>query len=191
MLEKDIQIKIKIKDFQKMEKHLMSKGAVFLGGWKEKTIRFDTYDKKLEKNDIFLRIKTGNENVVTLKEPNNNDRKKFFESNNRMFQIDDVENFCYIMEQVGFSKKYVMEKYRLSWCFKNIEFYIDELPFGIFLELKGEKEEINKMIKFLKIKQEELIKDTYWEIYAKQEKDQSKIDNIVFGKKHIFKIAII
>lgn len=191
MLEKDIQVKIKINDFNKMKNYLMSKGAVFLGGWKEKTIRFDTQDKKLEKNDIYLRIKTGNENVVTLKEPNNNDRKKFFESNNRMFQIDDIDSYCYIMEQIGFSKKYIMEKYRLSWCYKKIEFYIDELPFGIYLELKGEKEEINKMIKILKINQEVLIKDTYWEIYAKLEKNQIKRDNIVFGKEHIFKIATI
>ena len=191
MLEKDRQIKIKVNDFQKMKRFLMSKGAVFLGGWKEKTIRFDTYDKILEKKDTYLRVKTGNENVVTLKEPDNNNRKKFFESNNRMFQIDDIDRFCYIIKQVGFSKEYIMEKYRLAWSYKNIEFYIDELPFGIFIELKGEKEDINKMIKFLRVSQEELIKDTYWEIYAKLEKDQIKRENIIFDKKHIFKIATI
>ncbi|MBB1553148.1 MAG: CYTH domain-containing protein [Clostridiales bacterium] len=191
MLEKDIQIKIKVNNFQKMKKFLMSKGAIFLGGWKEKTIRFDTNDKILEKKETYLRVKTGHENVVTLKEADNNNRKKFFESNNRMFQIDDIDSFCYIIKQIGFTKEYIMEKYRLAWSYKNIEFYIDELPFGIFIELKGEKEEINKMIKFLRVNQEELIKDTYWEIYANSEQNQIKSENIIFDKKHIFKIATI
>ena len=88
-------------------------------------------------------------------------------------------------------KEYIMEKYRLAWSYKNIEFYIDELPFGIFIELKGEKEEINKMIKFLRVNQEELIKDTYWEIYANSEQNQIKSENIIFDKKHIFKNATI
>lgn len=34
--------------------------------------------------------------------------------------------------------------------------------------------------------QEELIKDTYWEIYAKLENDQTKRDNIIFDKKTYF-----
>lgn len=191
MLEKDIQIKIKIKDFGKIKKILMSKGAIFLGGWKEKIIRFDTLDKKLENNNMYLRIKLGNENIVTLKETDNNNRKKFFESNNRMFQIDDIDSFCYIIDKIGFTKKYVMEKYRLCWSYKGTEFYIDELPFGLFIEIKGEKEDINKMIKLLRINQEELIKDTYWEIYSKIKNIKSKEDNIIFDKTHIFKIATI
>ena len=47
------------------------------------------------------------------------------------------------------------------------------------------------MIKFLRVNQEELIKDTYWEIYANSEQNQIKSENIIFDKKHIFKIATI
>ena len=35
MLEKDIQIKIKVNNFQKMKKFLMSKGAIFFGKKKQ------------------------------------------------------------------------------------------------------------------------------------------------------------
>lgn len=191
MLEKDIQIKIKINNFQKTKKFLISKGAIFLGGWKEQIIRFDTLDKRLENNNMYLRIKIGNENIVTLKETDNDNRKKFYESNNMMFQVDDIDSFCYIIDKIGFQKKYIMEKYRLCWSYKKIEFYIDELPFGLYIEIKGKKEDINKIIKLLKAEQEDLIKDTYWEIYSKMEKNQIKKENIIFEKTHIFKIANI
>lgn len=188
MVEKDVQVKIKLSDFQRTKKFLISKGAIFLGSWKEKTIRFDTEEQILKKNGKFLRIKIGNQNVVTLKETENNEKNKFFESTNRQFEIDDVESFCYILKRIGFSKNYIMEKYRLAWMYKGIEFYIDELPFGVFMELKGEKQEINKMLKLLNVKSEDLIKSTYWEIYADI---NHKVENIIFDSKHIFKIATI
>lgn len=53
MKENDIQVKIEIKDFFKMKKKLMDIGAIFLGGWREKTIRFDTKDKTFEKEKLY------------------------------------------------------------------------------------------------------------------------------------------
>ena len=110
---------------------------------------------------------------------------------NTKFQIDDIDSLCYIFNKIGFSKNYVMEKYRLLWMYKEIEFYIDELPFGIFIEIKGDKLDINKMLQLLKVKDEEIIKITYWEIYAKLKNKENEYqnENIIFDKNHIFKIA--
>ena len=81
-----------------------------------------------------------------------------------------------------------MEKYRLFFKYDNVDILIDELPFGIYLEIKGEDNEINRVTKILNIDETDLIKMTYWDIYDKIKKD-SKNENIVFETNHIFKIA--
>ena len=121
MLENDTQIKVKINDFQKMKNLLKSKGAIFLGGWQETILRFDTEKNTLEKNNRFFRIKMGNENIVTLKEPINDRRNKFFQSNNMMFQVDDVESFCYIMKEIAIirnpqTNEYLCEDSKVNNC---------------------------------------------------------------------------
>lgn len=142
------------------------------------------------KKKNYIRVKTGTENTVTLKEPYHK-MNDFFESNNIMFQIDDVDSFVYIMNRIGFTQNYIMEKYRLDWNYKKIDFFIDELPFGIYLEIKGKKEDINKIIKLLKLDENELIKETYWEIFKRKNINNKENINIIFYKKHIFKIAMI
>lgn len=193
MLDNEVQVKIRINDFQNTKKILVDKGCVFLGGWREKIIRFDTKDKELKEKGKFLRVKIGNENVVTLKENRNYENNKFFEMSNSKFQIDDVESLCYVLKAIGLNNTYVMEKYRLLWMYKDIEFYINELPFGVFLEINSEDKNINKIIKLLKINAEQLIKVTYWEIYEDLKSKDIKYQNkdIVFDKNHIFKIATI
>lgn len=112
---------------------------------------------------------------------------------NSKFQIDDVESLCYVLKAIGFNNTYVMEKYRLLWMYKDVEFYIDELPFGVFLEINSENKNINKIIKLLKINDGQLIKVTYWEIYEELKSKDIKYQNkdIVFDKNHIFKIVTI
>lgn len=193
MFDNEVQVKIRINDFQNTKKFLMDKGCVFLGGWKEKIIRFDTKNEELKEKWKFLRVKIGNENVVTLKENRNYENNKFFEMSNSKFQIDDVESLCYVLKAIGFNNTYVMEKYRLLWMYKDVEFYIDELPFGVFLEINSENKNINKIIKLLKINDGQLIKVTYWEIYEELKSKDIKYQNkdIVFDKNHIFKIVTI
>lgn len=48
MFDNEVQVKIRINDFQNTKKFLMDKGCVFLGGWKEKIIRFDTKNEELK-----------------------------------------------------------------------------------------------------------------------------------------------
>jgi adenylate cyclase class IV len=94
------------------------------------------------------------------------------------------------MNEIGFTKRHIMEKYRLLWFYKDMEFYIDELPFGVYLEIKGEKKEIDKIITLLRLKESEAIKLTYWEIYSKLNNDINA-ENIVFDCNHVFKISTL
>lgn len=64
----ETELKFKIKNPQTIQKILKKKGAKFLGKKLEKTFRFDTKNKELEKRGKFLRIRIGFKNIITFKQ---------------------------------------------------------------------------------------------------------------------------
>lgn len=68
IMGKDVQIKFEIKNFCEIVRKLNDLEFVFLGGVKEVITRYDFENNSLSKSGIFLRIKTGFENILTIKE---------------------------------------------------------------------------------------------------------------------------
>mgnify|MGYP004594589945 FL=1 len=188
MAKTEKQVKYKINNFDYISKRLIEIEAIFIGGFMEKTIRYDNDDLKCSNNGIFIRTKSGMKNVLTLKEIPTDSSKTSFERITTEIEVDNINKIGYILEKIGLTKKFIMEKYRLFFKYDNVDILIDELPFGIYLEIKGEDNEINRVTKILNIDETDLIKMTYWDIYDKIKKD-SKNENIVFETNHIFKIA--
>lgn len=188
MAKTEKQVKYKINNFDYISKRLIEIEAIFIGGFMEKTIRYDNDDLKCSNNGVFIRTKSGMKNVLTLKEIPTDSSNTSFERITTEVEVDNINKIGYILEKIGLTKKFIMEKYRLFFKYDNVDILIDELPFGIYLEIKGEDNEINRVTKMLNIDEADLIKMTYWDIYDKIKKD-SKNENIVFETNHIFKIA--
>lgn len=182
------QVKYKIDNFDFISKKLIEMEAIFIGGFLEKSIRYDNENLDYSKNGIFLRSKKGIKNVLTLKEIPNIESQSSLERIKTEIEVDDILKLDYLLEKIGLNKKFIMEKYRLYFKYKDNEITIDELPFGLYMEIKGNDNEIKKVIKFLNIKQKNLIKCTYWDIYDRI-KDKEDNENIVFESNHVFKIA--
>lgn len=62
-----------------------------------------------------------------------------------------------------------MEKYRLLYKNQECNVLIDELPFGVYLEIKGEKSIINKMVQLLGLDNDKREIETYWDIYKQKQ----------------------
>ena len=124
-------------------------------------------------------------NVLTLKEKMNDMNEEALERLINEIEIEDVSKMQYVLKKIGLIDKFIMEKYRLYFVYDKVEISIDELPFGLYLEIKGNIKEIKKISKLLGLKN--AIKVTYWDIYDKIKIKKSS--NIVFDKNHIFKIA--
>ena len=181
------QVKFQIKDFDIISKKLIDLEAVFIGGFFEKTIRYDTDDHCLFDQGIFIRTKSGLRNVLTLKEKTDENDNALLERYTTEVEIENIEKMEYILSRMGFTNKVIMEKYRLYFKWNHIEISIDELRFGIYLEIKGEDKEIKKLSKQLGFKNKDMITVTYWDIYDKIKAKDS--NNIQFDKSHLFKIA--
>jgi predicted adenylyl cyclase CyaB len=184
-MAKEIEIKFKIKNLNLIKRKLKDKKAKFIGKTLERTIKFDTENKDLEKKGKFLRVRTGFKNVITFKRKIKRKDTKFKEREEIELEISEPEKMKVILENLGFTKKWMMEKYREKWILGDAEIVIDKLPeMGNFLEIEGNKKSIQKTAKLLGLRLADGITATYWGLWEDycQRKGIEKEENIIFKK---------
>ena len=83
-----------------------------------------------------------------------------------------------------------MEKYRINIKYMNIKLCIDELPFGIYLEIEGTRNKIEMVSNELGFNSKDRILETYWEIFDnfKNINGLQSLVNIEFDFNHKSKI---
>ena len=93
----------------------------------------------------------GDRGVLTFKEslPPRLDMKHRREDETR---VDDPDAMEAILEALGFTRALVYEKHRETWRLALTEIVIDELPFGLFMEIEGSEKDIREVESKLAIK---------------------------------------
>ena len=182
------ELKVKIIDFKDLIQRLLNNKAIILNKSKEKTIRFDTPEKSLEKNGIFLRVRSGSKNTITLKEKVGDDKITRTRKETE-FEIEDIDKMSYILEKLGFTYIRIMEKVRINIKYKEAMLSIDELPFGFYLEIEGTDKQINEIAAELGYKTEDKILGTYWDLFEEYKKENNVSEkDIVFSDGHVSKL---
>ena len=91
----------------------------------------------LDEKRAVLRVrKIGSKTVLTYKErvENNSDIKHQTEFETIVESAEEIEN---IIAHLGFTKALVYEKRRKTWRLRDVEIMLDELPFGLYMEIEG------------------------------------------------------
>jgi adenylate cyclase class 2 len=57
--------------------------------------------------------------------------------------VDDPDATAAILDALGFTPVLVYEKRRQTWRLERVEVVIDELPFGLFMEIEGDEKSID------------------------------------------------
>jgi adenylate cyclase class 2 len=108
--------------------------------------------KTIDVTRSVLRLRRiGKRGVLTLKEslPPRLDIKQRREDETR---VDDADAMALILEALGFTPALVYEKRRVTWRLGPTEIVIDELPFGLFMEIEGLEKDIREVETKLAIK---------------------------------------
>lgn len=63
--------------------------------------------------------------------------------------VSDVDATESIIEKLGYKLSVIYEKHRKAWRFHSVEVVLDELPFGYYMEIEGEIEDIIEVEKLL------------------------------------------
>jgi len=127
--------------------NLKKSGAVYEGEDFEENIlyRGGILD---EKNAVLRVRKIGDKTILTYKQriENQFDIKQRTEYETAVENLEELEN---IIESLGFQKMLVYEKRRQTWQFRKTEVVIDELAFGLFMEIEGTITDIAEAEAFL------------------------------------------
>ena len=84
--------------------------------------------------------------------------------------IEDPEAMAAILEALGFTAALVYEKRRQTWQLGQAEIVIDELPFGLFMEIEGPANAIRSVERKLGMKDLRAEHATYPQLTAKHGK---------------------
>jgi adenylate cyclase class 2 len=186
------EIKVKAADPQALLDYLEQHGGKLLNSHIEKTIRLDTINGDLEKRGVFLRVRSGSSNTITLKEKiaDNKNTKDVRARKETEFKIEDVDAMSYILHRLGFDAPRIMEKYRINIAYKGAMLSIDELFFGTYLEIEGSEQKIDSIAEELGFNHENRIVVTYWDILDEyNEKNRTNKKDILFPEGYRIKLA--
>ncbi len=169
----EIEVKFFITDFEPVRLRLIRMGARSRGRVFETNIRFEDRQKNLIKKNILLRLRKDNRVLLTYKSPPDVHDENYKIYNELEVEVNDFEKMKSILKALGYNAEQIYEKYREIMVLDHTHFCLDAMPFGNFLEIEGERENIAPMAEKLGFDWKKRILLNYlkmFEIIKKREK---------------------
>ena len=152
-MNKSIEIELKFKTSDEDILRIKNNSdVIFLEEVHQKTVMFDNADKMMEHTDGRIRLRQqGNNASLSYKRPlpSVGNEKKEVEIETEVGNFEVMSN---ILRMMGYAPSTSYEKYTALLKLKNkpdIHIEIQKYPFETFLEIEGDKEEIEKAAKQL------------------------------------------
>ena len=79
-------------------------------------------------------------------------------------RVEDVDALAAILDALGYRPALVYEKRRMTWRVAGAELVVDDLPFGLFLEVEGEEKIIDEVEQLLELTEVEAEMASYPEL---------------------------
>lgn len=192
-MNKEIEIKICLEDKEALQKKLLALSWKAVSTVFHKTYLVSTPNEGLFKKGIYPRVRIeGDKTRFTIKvkpveQKGVDDREmKFFQREEHEIWVENAEELVKMLAILGLTEVLIDEKYRQTWEseeWANLSVVIDTLPFGCYMEIEGQKEEIDQMIKKLGLEDKERITIAYRRVYQ----DYCKKMGIKEEKNLVFK----
>jgi len=96
--------------------------------------------------------------------------------------VSDADATNAILSALGFQPALIYEKRRTRWKVDNAEVTMDELPFGLFMEIEASEKDIARVEKLLDIADLPAVMETYPTLTAKVGKNRNGIIEARFKK---------
>jgi adenylate cyclase class 2 len=161
----EIEIKFYIADIDATRNRIRSLGAAWQGRGFESNIRFDDDTMRLTREKKLLRLRQDSRCRLTVKTPPNDTDSGFKIFRELEVDVCDSETMIAILAELGYFPRQVYEKQRETYLFKQVELCLDTLPYGHFLEIEGEKDNIRSAVEALDLNWEKRITTNYLSLF--------------------------
>ncbi len=161
----EIEVKFYLSDMDRIRDRIIEIGAVSRGRIFETNIRFDDADNRLIQKKSLLRLRQDKKSILTFKSepPFKDDQFKILRE--LEVEVSDFTTMKNILESLGFREEQVYEKWRETLILNRTNFCLDTMPYGNFLEIEGQKEDIKKLVSQIGLKWKKRILLNYLAIF--------------------------
>ncbi|HEY1207533.1 MAG: class IV adenylate cyclase [Bryobacteraceae bacterium] len=167
--KKEVEIKLRLTGVDEGRRRLrqagfrVSRRRVF-----ERNTIFDTPGQALRRRGLLLRLRTsGARSLVTFKGPTERGKHKIRKEIE--FELRGGSEACAeVFEALGYRPVFLYEKYRTEYVLKPASAgraMLDETPVGVFLELEGPPQWIDRTARRLGFREADYITATYAELH--------------------------
>jgi adenylate cyclase class 2 len=161
----EIEVKFHLTEVDAMRDLILAMGATACGRVFETNTRFDNGAKSLKDQGILLRLRKDDRVRLTFKSPPAVRDKDFKIRRELEVQVDSFDTCGAILEGLGFHPEQTYEKWRETLALRDTKLLIDTMPYGVFLEIEGEKTDIRHIADQLHLKWKERIVLNYLKIF--------------------------
>jgi adenylate cyclase, class 2 len=197
----EIEVKLRVTDIHARARAIKALGAVSHGRVFEQNTLYDTPQSDLRRRGWLLRVRMEaaakpsassariRRVLLTSKAPMqrvHGSRKstRYKERAEREVVADPSRDWRASLAALGFKPAFRYEKYRTSFRLRGLHMDLDETPVGVFLELEGQPEAIDRVARALGYTSADYIRGTYWDVYAADCRRRGrKPKNMVFPAK--------
>ena len=176
---REIEIKLRVREIEGLIRKLRRLRCRCAGRVLERNTLFDTPDADLRHRGCLLRVRIETpapskhvpgglrRTVITSKNPAPASvRSRYKVKLERELAVRSPRGWTAILRSLGFRTAFSYEKYRTTFRLPGLHVDLDETPVGVFLELEGPPEAIDRVAKKLGFSRHDYYRGTYWDLFA-------------------------
>lgn len=167
----ETEVKIRVDSLVEIAARLDSAGATIAAPRiLEQNLRLDAPDHSLSRARKVLRLRHDSRTRLTYKEdPPESGVNSDGISRRTEIEVDvsDLNKMRLILEKIGYQSMWTYEKYRTTYTFMDCEIVLDELPFGMFIEIEGTPDGIESVLKTLALEHAPRLLESYSGLFIK------------------------
>ncbi|MEJ2100480.1 MAG: class IV adenylate cyclase [Desulfobacterales bacterium] len=138
----EIEVKFYLKDIDDMRRRILELGIETSEPVFETNIGYEDNKNTLILKKALLRLRQAEKTTLTFKSIPKMKSKDFKVFNELEVEVDDMATMGQILEALGFHPEQKYEKWRETLVAEKTGLFLDRMPYGDFLEIEGQPQNI-------------------------------------------------
>ncbi|WP_047487423.1 class IV adenylate cyclase [Terriglobus sp. TAA 43] len=185
MQHAEIELKFRVGDAREFHARALRAGfQIHTERTLERNTLFDTSERRLLSERQILRLREYNgRNLLTHKKPpaDNDDTSFYKERVETETDVADPDALATVFVELGYGPVFRYEKFRTEFRDGQGELLLDETPIGIFAELEGTPDWIDRALERLNVSRELCFTDSYGRMFLDwKQRSASLAENMTF-----------
>lgn len=138
----EIEVKFYLNDIESMRRNILEAGIESKGRVFETNIRYEDNHNTLIRKKTLLRLRQDKKATLTLKSRPTMQSRGFKVFNELEVEVDDMATMDQILKALGYHPEQKYEKWRETLVLDRTGLFLDRMPYGDFLEIEGQSQDI-------------------------------------------------